>query len=148
MAIRGRRAVDRSGWMRPGGSLPTTAPELTDHEQEQYAWIRGAMASLTMGGKSDIEIVALTAKLMARMKSLTARLDALPDPCVTNGQGNLAMHPMYAEVGRIEVRVAGLLSLLYLTPKARAGARIPAETQGEAIAGEQPTAAILRLLEG
>lgn len=132
---RGRKTADRSGWMRPGGSLPPKPSGLNKAELAHYRWILAAIKPLGIGGKSDLMSVTLAARIAARADRLRAELEALPQSTVVNSAGGIVMHPLFAELGRTESRLRDCLCGLYLSPRTRGSTRLPGETQAEAQGG-------------
>lgn len=143
---RGRKSADRSGWMRPGGALPSKVGELNAEEKRYYAWLIKAMEPLGIGGKSDLLSVVLTARLAARCDKLRNEINELPSSTVKNGNGNIVINPLYAELGRTESRLRDCLCGLYLTPRTRGSTRLPAEDQAGAIGGLDAPESLLKIL--
>ena len=151
MGIRGAKAADRSGWIKPGGSLPKKAPaDLKPAEAEHFRWIVSALEKVGVGGNSDLMAVVLAARIAARCDMLRALVDALPEPTVKTGTGALAMHPAFAELSRSESRLRDCLSGLYLYPRTRGTSRLPAETIASAASGAEKDElpALLRVRRG
>lgn len=132
--------------MRPGGKLPKKAGDLNAAEQRYYQWIIQAMEPLGVGGKSDLLSVVMTARLAARCDQLRAVLDGLESPTVKNAAGGVVMHPVYAELSRTESRLRDCLCGLFLTPRTRGATRLPAESQAEAMSGDDAPESLLKIL--
>lgn len=139
---RGRKAVDRSGWLRPGGALPAKPTGLSREEQAHYTWIREALDWVGMGGKADLMSVLLAARVAARADLLRAAVAENP-PRV----GDEKLHPAWAELSRTESRMRDILAGLYLQPRTRGSSRLPAESQAGATEQHEVDPDILRMLK-
>jgi len=139
MSKRGRRAVDRTDWMRPGGPLPRLAPDLTPAEQRYYEWLVDAMETVGVGGAVDLLAVQLAARLAARADECREAMRATPP-------GDPARTRIEAELGRTEARLREMMISLYLVPRTRGSTRLPKEAQADLAAksGETEIAQILR----
>lgn len=152
MAKRGRKSVDRTGWIRAGGPLPAKPQGLNQTELRHYRWLIQAMDQLGLGGGVDLQIVTLTARQLARLEMLHAMAASLTDPMIPTPKGP-AFHPVFAELASWEIKVKDNLCALYLTPRTRGQTRLPAETVAEisaagAAAQQAAENPILRLLGG
>lgn len=152
MAKRGRKSVDRTGWIRAGGPLPAKPPGLNPTELKHYRWLVAAMDKLGLGGAVDLQIVRLTAIQLARLEMLHAMAAELGDPMIPTPKGP-AFHPVFAELASWEIKLKDNLCALYLTPRTRGQTRLPAETVSEisaagAAAQQVAQNPILRLLGG
>lgn len=138
---RGRKKVDKSSWLKPGGSLPAKPPGLTPEEQAHYAWIRGAIEWTGTGGQADLMLVVLAARVAARADVLRAAVAANPPR-----KGDDRLHPAWQELSRTESRLRDILAALYLSPRTRGSARLGADKQAEASHGSDGPADLLRIL--
>jgi hypothetical protein len=152
MAKRGRKTVDRTGWIRGGGPLPAKPAGLSPEELRHYRWLVEAMDKLGLGGAVDLQIVTLTARQLARLAMLHRMAASLEDPMIPTPKGP-AFHPVFAELASWEIKLKDNLCALYLTPRTRGQTRLPAETVAEisaagATAQQAAENPILRLLGG
>jgi hypothetical protein len=138
---RGRKKVDRTSWLKPGGSLPAKPTGLTKEEQAHYAWIREALEWVSMGGRADLMLVMLAARVAARADVLRAIVAANPPTAADD-----RLHPAWQELSRTESRLRDILAALYLAPRTRGSTRLPAESQAGAQLGDDGPSDLLKIL--
>jgi hypothetical protein len=148
---RGRRAVDRTGWLRAGGELPEKGPGLSKAEQKHYSHFRSSLASLGIGGKVDSATVLLASRVAARLERLQEGLhqaEASGQLTIPSPGGGIVMNPLFGEVNRQEKTLERLLQAMLLVPRSRSSTRLPAEIQAEAGSQEEGGFDILSLIQG
>jgi len=139
MAKRGRKAVDQTGWLRAGGELPAKPGGLNAQEARYYRWLVEAMTIVGVGGRVDQLLLMLTARQLARADELRAAM-------VDLHPGDAIRKSISGDLDRVEGRIQTALVYLHLTPRTRAGTRLPAESKGSLPGGDDNP--ILRLLGG
>ena len=139
MAKRGRKTVDQTSWLRAGGDLPAKPAGLNAQEARYYKWLHEAMTLVGVGGRVDQLLLMMTARQLARA-------DELRDAMVDLHPGDPIRKSISGDLDRVEGRIQTALVYLHLTPRTRAGTRLPAEAKGSLPGGEDNP--ILRLLDG
>lgn len=139
MAKRGRKAVDQTSWLRAGGELPAKPAGLNAQEARYYRWLVEAMTVVGVGGRVDQLLLMLTARQLARA-------DELRESMIGLHPGDPIRKAIAGDLDRVEGRIQTALVYLHLTPRTRAGTRLPAESKGSLPGGDENP--ILRLLGG
>lgn len=137
---RGRRAVDRGGWLKAGGELPEKWPGLNKKELIHWSRFCSSLASLGVGGQVDGPTVAMASKLAARVDLLQEQLhraEAAGQVMIPSPGGGIVMNPLYGELSRQEKALERLLQQMLLVPRSRSSTRLPAEIQAEAGSQEE-----------
>jgi len=143
---RGRRAVDRSSWLKAGGPLPDKWPGLTKKELSHWSRFTTSLASLGIGGQVDAPTVAMASKVAARVDLLQEQLhraEAAGQVMIPSPGGGVVMNPLYGELSRQEKTLEKLLQQMLLVPRSRSSTRLPAEIQAEAGSQEDDLAWLL-----
>lgn len=148
---RGRREAPKTD----GVALPVDPPVSLVGDLERVCWsrIRGALVRSAYAQAVDVEAVALAARRMARVEMFAGMVANLrPDQVTTTGgNGQIRIHPAFAELQKAENALNQSLGALLLTPRSRSSARLAGTgpggmTQlppGSTPAGEKPAHPLL-----
>lgn len=106
---------------------PEVPKDIASNPKKLAAW-NGLLADLADQGnllKTDRELIALTARTLARLAQIEQELDDAPSLTHVDSRGDIKQHPAITSCLSFTTKVNKLLSDLRLTPGARTKGVVP-----------------------